>query len=178
MSKTDLSDESLAAPARFADLYQRHVRRIYRYIYVRVNSVQDAEDLTAQTFMAAFEGIRAYRGEGSIAAWLTIIARNCVVTHYRTRRPQDTLDLAEDVSAPSHSVEELVGLRLTLADVRRALDTLTAEQAEVVRLRIFGELTTAEAAQVMNRSEAAVKMLLHRALRDLRQTLRAYEEQP
>jgi RNA polymerase sigma-70 factor (ECF subfamily) len=143
---------------------------------VRVNSVQDAEDLTAQTIIAAFEGIHAYRDDGSVAAWLTIIARNYVVTHYRTRRPQDTLDLAEDVSAPTHSVEELVGLRLTLAAVRRALDSLTHEQAEVVRLRIFGELTTAETAQVMQRSEAAVRMLLHRALRNLRQTMHTYEE--
>jgi RNA polymerase sigma-70 factor (ECF subfamily) len=174
------SDEQLAhaAPAdlaAFAELYRRHMPRIYRYIMARVGTVQDAQDLTAQTFEALLEGVGGFRGDGSFAAWLTIIARNLVVSHYRARRPELSLEYAADLSAASPPTEEVVGNRLQLESVLSALELLSPEHAEVIRLRIFGELSTAETAQVMHRSEAAVKMLLYRALRDLRKHVGAGE---
>jgi RNA polymerase sigma-70 factor, ECF subfamily len=176
----DYSDEQLAraAPtdsAAFAELYRRHMPRIYRYIMARVGTVQDAQDLTAQTFEALLEGIGGFRGDGSFAAWLTIIARNRVVSHYRARRPELSLEMVGDHSASLPPTDELVGYRLQIASVLAALELLSAEHAEVIRLRIFGELSTAETAQVMHRSEAAVKMLLYRALRDLRKHVGVHE---
>ncbi len=89
------SDAALAAAARedaaaFDALYRRYVTRVYRYCYSRTNNAQVAEDLTAQTFLAALEGIGRFRGDGSVAAWLFGIAANVCKGYYRyqKRHPQ------------------------------------------------------------------------------------------
>jgi RNA polymerase sigma-70 factor (ECF subfamily) len=178
------ADERLALaaredPAAFAQLYQHYAQHVYRYLLTRVGSAHDAQDLTAQTFAAALKSIGGYRAEGSPAAWLTVIARNLVVSYYRRRRHELSLD---DDALDAHirpltapATEEIVGRRLRMASVLAALNRLPAERAEVIRLRIFAELSTAETAQAMGKSEAAVKMLLHRALGDLRRLLAGEE---
>jgi RNA polymerase sigma-70 factor, ECF subfamily len=168
-----VSDEQLARVAgsdhaAFAELYRRHLTRIYRYVLARVGSVHDAQDLTAQTFEALLHSIGNYQETGSFAAWLTIIARNMVANYYRSRRPELSLDALLETPAALPPTDEIINHRLQLASVLSALNTLSLEYVEVVSLRIFGQLSTAETAQIMGRSEAAVKMLLHRAIRDLR----------
>lgn len=153
--------------AAFADLYRRYVNRVYRYALSRVGNRDDAQDLTAQTFTAALQNVRGFRGEGSIAAWLTSIARNLSINAYRTHRP--SLPLHDELAADSPSLEDSTLRRLRLESVLDAMSTLPPEQAEVIRLRIFSELSTAETAALMGKSEAAVKMTLHRALQALRQ---------
>lgn len=158
-----------ADPAAFAQVYQRYAQHIFRYLLSKVSNRQDAQDLTAQTFTAALQKFDGYRAEGSLAAWLTVIARNHAVNHYRRKRRDMPLNDETPIFAPA--TEEIVGRRLRMADVLAALERLPADRAEVIRLRIFGELSTAETARVMGKSEAAVKMLLLRGLRDLRQSL-------
>ena len=177
------SDERLAQaavtqPPAFAELYRRHVSRVYRYTLSRVGNVDDAQDLTAQTFTAALRGIGSYRGEGSVAAWLTSIARNLAASSFRARRPSLPLDDANDIPATGQSPEDLAGSHLRLEAVLAALDTLPPEHAEVIRLRFFSELSTAETAALLGKSEAAVKMTLHRALQTLRRRVAAAEQEP
>jgi RNA polymerase sigma-70 factor, ECF subfamily len=155
--------------AAFTQLYERYAAHIYRYLLARVNNTHDAQDLTAQTFAAALQNSRQYRGEGSVAAWLTVIARNTAVNFYRQQRRD--LPLEEDLPHSSPPPEEVVSVQLRLAALQAAIKRLPADRAEVIRLRIFGELSTAETAALMGKSEAAVKMLLHRALGDLREQL-------
>lgn len=166
-----MARDARAKPAAFAELYQRHVRRVYRYLLVRVGSVHDAQDLTAQVFMTALKNLDSYRGDGVFAAWLMRIARNAAVDFYRSRRTELPLDAFFDMPALELSPDELVSQRLQLADVLSALDELADDRAEVLRLRIFGGLSTAETAAVMGRTEAAVKMLLSRALADLKKRI-------
>ena len=78
----------------FAELYRRNVPRVYRYHIAHTGNVKDAEDLTSQTFMAALEGIRSYRGTGSFAAWILGIASKKRLMYFRGRRPEVHLDAA------------------------------------------------------------------------------------
>jgi len=77
----------------FAVLYDRYVQRLYHYCHHRTNNARDAEDLTAQTFLAALEGFPRYRQDGHFAAWLFAIARNKVMDYYR-RAPNVPLEEA------------------------------------------------------------------------------------
>lgn len=163
----DLARQARDQPRAFAELYRRHVERIYRYCLSQAGNVDDAQDLTASTFTAALRGIRRYRGDGTVAAWLTSIARNLALNRFRDRRAVVALD--ETIPAPDLTPEELAGRSLRLQAVLQALATLPDEHADVVRLRIFSELSTAETAALLGKSEAAVKMTLHRALKTLRQ---------
>ncbi len=170
------SDENLAAqahrqPQAFAELYNRHFLRVYRYHMARTGSAADAQDLTSQTFMAALEGLAGFKGSGSFCAWLMGIARRKTALHYRSQKPVAPLEDAGSLADPRPSPETSVFQRLDLTRIHRALDQISPDRGEAIRLCIFGELSAAEAGQVMDKSEAAVKMLLHRGLKDLREKL-------
>lgn len=154
--------------AAFTLLYQRTVKPIYAYCYSRVGNQQEAEDLTTQTFMAALKQIGSYRGEGSVIAWLLGIAYHKVSDWQRTRRILTPLTTIENRPDPAPQPDELSFQRWQRATLEQALHTLTPERAEAITLRFFGELNIAEVAAVMGKQEAAVKMLIHRGLQELR----------
>jgi RNA polymerase sigma-70 factor (ECF subfamily) len=158
-------------PDAFAELYQRHLTRVYRYLLVQVGDVHQAQDLTAQTFLAAFENIASYRGQGKFISWLMTIARNKVADLFRAKHITLPLEAASQVAAPGPSPYQVTAARLRLEQVARVIPTLTPERAEALSLRLFGGLSAGEVAQVMGKSEAAVKMLVHRAVCDLQERL-------
>jgi len=155
-------------PASFAALYRRHLHSVYRYLLSRTGNVQDAQDLTSRTFVAALESIDSFRGEGSVVAWLLSIARHKMQDHYRRARPLLPLDAARDVVDPGARPDEDAGEKLRLQRLAQALAALSPDRAEALALRIFGGLSVVEVAQVTGKSEAAVRMLVYRATQDLR----------
>ena len=169
-------DEELAAAAQhsseaFAELYRRHLKAVYRYQYARVRNVHDAQDLTAQTFLAAQEGIARFQGRGKFSAWLMGVAYRKSADFFRRKRPMLPLEAATKIEDDSTAPEDFAERQLSLDQVIQALSQLTPERAEAIALQAFGGLSTAEVAQVMGKSQAAVKMLISRALKDLRQHL-------
>ena len=157
----------------FGELYQRHVDRVYRYCRFRVHHVQDAQDLTAQTFMAAWEQIGHYRGEGTVAAWLLGIAYHKSIDLLRATPPLTELEMADGLAAAEPQPEELLSQAVRRSDLEQALRTLAPDRAEALSLRFFGELSNREVAAVMQKSEDAVKMLIHRGIQELRMRLPA-----
>jgi RNA polymerase sigma-70 factor (ECF subfamily) len=136
-----------------------------------VGNARDAEDLTSQTFMAALEGIRSFRGSGSFAAWLFGIASKKRLMFFRKTgaRPQVTLEAALQIPSPEPPTDQAAYHRLQLEAVSRALRQISTDRAEALILTYFGGLSQAEAGRVLNKSEAAVKMLISRGLQDLRE---------
>ncbi|MBE7385760.1 MAG: RNA polymerase sigma factor [Leptolyngbya sp. SIO1E4] len=172
----DQSDEELAQVAcgdrnAFAVLYRRHVTDIYRFLLVRVGKVQDAEDITTQTFEAALQHIAGYQGIGKFKSWLLGIARRKAADHFRQKRVTLPLEFAQHIPHPDTPLDECIDQQLRLELVASLLHRLTPERSEALALRLFGRLTIAEVAHVMGKSEAAVKMLVHRAMSDLKQQL-------
>ena len=162
-----LAQHSFNEPEAFAELYRRHVARIYHFHLVRTGNVEDAQDLTSQTFLAALNSIQAFSGSGFFCGWLFGIARHKVADYYRSQRDEAHLEMIEDFSDPNPSPEEKVSPQLQLAQVSKALETLIPEQAEAILLRIFGELSASEVGKIMGKSEAAIKMLVCRGLKNL-----------
>ena len=176
---TDLDDRELVRLAKtdhgaFDVLYRRYVTPVYRYCYARTNNVADAEDLTAQTFLACLEGVHRYRGRGSFSAWLFGIAHHKCADFYRRQYSdqRDTVgDYIENVPDPADRVnpEAQSRLRGMLDCVARGLPQLSPDRVNAIRLRYWGGLSIANIARVMQRSPAAVKMLISRAIADLRE---------
>jgi RNA polymerase sigma-70 factor (ECF subfamily) len=169
----DESDAQLVRLARqdrsaFVALYRRYLSRVYRYVYRRVGNQQDAEDVTASVFIEALECLEDYREQGSFAGWLFTIAHHRVADHYRQQKEGISLEEVLPALNSGPGPEALALQRDRLERVAQALDELTAERQEALALRFFGELSNKEVAQVMDRSEAAVKMLVYRTLRQLR----------
>src|SRR5512133_862216 len=97
----DLAQQAVRNMEAFAELYRRHMTRVYRYHIAHVGNVKDAEDLTSQTFMAAMEGIRSFRGSGSFAAWILGIASKKRLMFFRGSRPEVPLEDAVQYPSPS-----------------------------------------------------------------------------
>lgn len=165
-------DAELVAAARrdpkaFAVLYRRYITPVYRYVYHRVNRSQEAEDLTSQVFTAVLESLDRYREQGDFPAWLFTIARRTVIAYYRRQDPQVALE--EVYPDPSQEDDPLDGLVRDerLAQLGGLLSELDEEQRELLNLRFSAGLTYKQIAQVLGNSEAAVKMAVHRLLRQL-----------
>jgi RNA polymerase sigma-70 factor (ECF subfamily) len=164
-----LARQARADAEAFAELYRRHITRVYRYHMAHTANVKDAEDLTSQTFMAALEGIRSYRGSGSFAAWIMGIAARKRALFFRGSKPEVPLDAAIHIPTPGLLTDKAAAQRLQMERVQHALRQLSPERSEALILCYFGGLNAAEAGCVLGKSEAAVKMLLSRGLRDLRE---------
>jgi RNA polymerase sigma-70 factor, ECF subfamily len=159
-------------PATFATLYRRYVSRVYAYLARQTGNAEDAEDLTAITFSKVLAGLSNYREQGNFAAWLFSIARHSLHDHRRRRRSRvDIEQLVAHLADPAPSTEGLLLQAEEARRLHRLIENLPGDQREVVILRFFGELRSAEIGRVLGRSEGAVRMLLHRSIKRLR---RAY----
>ncbi len=169
--ETKLVRHAITDVDAFAELYRRHLTRVYRYHMAHIGNVKDAEDLTSQTFMAVLEGIRSFRGSGSFAAWIMGIASKKRLMFFRRNgsRPEIPLDAALQYPSPDLPTDKAANRRLQLESVSRALKQIPPDRAEAIILTFFGGLSNVEAGRVLNRSEAAVKMLVSRGLQDLRE---------
>jgi RNA polymerase sigma-70 factor (ECF subfamily) len=167
-------------PCQFVALYQRHYRRVYVYHLARTGDEQDAQDLTSETFLAALDSIAAYCpehshssewSERSFAAWLFGIAHHKLADFFHKRVPQSSLEEIGERPAADTLPEQSALQRSDLTRLRQVLALLPKERADALSLRFFSELSLAEVAQVMDKSEAAVKMLIYRGLQELRDRL-------
>jgi RNA polymerase sigma-70 factor (ECF subfamily) len=168
MDDARLAHQARADSEAFAELYRRHVQSIYRYHLAHTGNVKDAEDLTSQTFMAALEGIRSYRGTGPYITWLIGIASRKRALFFRKKRPEVPLDAALHIPTPSLPTEKATARRLKMDQILGALRNISQDRAEALILCFFSELSFAEAGIVLGKSQTAVKMLISRGLQDLR----------
>lgn len=174
-----VEDEELAARAArdfaaFAELYQRYLEPVYRYVRAQTRDRATAEDLTAQVFFKALNAADTFKGEGSYRSWIFSIARNTVAT-WRADRKRKLVPIE---SLPEHPDPAPSAQSLAIASEDRALlwtavARLPEAQREVVRLRYRRELTIDEIARVTRRSSGAVRVLLHRARTRLQHLLKS-----
>ena len=175
---TNLSDADLIAQAQagdveaFGGLYEKYVVLIYRYVLARVNAESDAEDLTETVFLRAFESLHRYNERGRpFSAFLYQVARNALVDHYRQQRKSETIEAVERLPGSSPAPDEELLAAERRAVLRKALSELPSDYQEVIRLRIMLSLPTATVGEWLGRSEGAVRVLLHRALKALRRRM-------
>jgi len=175
--RIDEDREIALTPGSFATSYTAHVLPLYRYFYQHTGNAADAEDLTATTISKALASLRSYAGRASVAAWLFGIARHTLHDFQRRRGntvafTDATMSLADQTPLP----EQQVMAREQRDDLLAHIRALPANQREALTLRYFGALRIAEIAIVLDRSEGAVKLLIHRALTTLRDLYRQEEK--
>jgi len=159
--------------AAFGTLYRRYLDRVYGYAFYLLGDHHDAEDVTERTFLAALAAIASFRDEGaSFRSWLFRIAHNQVANALRTRGRRATASL-DAVDHPSADIDPATaaGAADEARELRRALDGLSPDRRQVLVLRFVDGLSAREIGVVLGRSEGAVRVLQHRALRELAATL-------
>jgi len=170
-----LVEAALRDPAAFDALYRKYLAQVYSYAYYELGSHHDAEDAAERTFLLALgalsrfeERARPVDGEGAstFRVWLFRIARNVVANIQRGRRrhPVAPLDYAAIVADPL-DLEGDVSRRQEAGAAWAAVGRLPPERRRALVLRFVEEMSTAEIAGVLGRSEGAVRVLIHRGLR-------------
>ncbi len=158
----------------FGQLYDHYLSTVYRYIYYRVGTHVLAEDLTSETFLRALRALSSFRWQGrDFGAWLVTIARNLVTDHFKSGRFRLEVATGEilDYDSAADGPEEDVLANLANEALIKAVKQLGADQQECLVLRFLNGLSVAETAQVLAKSEGAVKQLQLRAVRNLAKLL-------
>ncbi len=168
-----LIEQAKREPDAFGLLYEKYINRIYNYIYFRVGSAQDAEDITTRVFMKAYDNIGRYRHMGlPFSAWLYRIAHNQVANFHRDNSrgreisidemlmppPQLKTDHPESSALKQESINYLMNL----------INDLHTDKRELIMLKFVHKLSNEEIARALGRTEGAIKSLYHRTLLELR----------
>lgn len=169
-------------PARFDALYRRYLARVYSYAYYELGDHHAAEDATEATFVSALTNLQRFEerarpadGEGAstFRVWLFQIARNEVAGERRRYRRRPVEPIGETIVADPLSVEDEAVRRDEARAAWRAVGRLPGERRQAMVLRFVDELSTAEIAGVLGKSEGSVRVLIHRALKSVAKELGA-----
>ena len=171
-------EESLVKRAQQRDqvaltqLYEDNFDRIYRYCVIKIGDRTEAEDMTQQVFLNAIKSLPSYKFKGMpFSSWLYRIAHNQVVDYLRKKTRHVMVPIDETIASGEDDPSETAEMKLEIEELARATQKLTPAQREVISLRFAAELSVAEVARTMGKSEGAVKALQHSAIVALRKVL-------
>lgn len=166
-----------------ARIYNMYSDRIFRYIFYRTGERTRAEDLTGEVFVRFLENVGNFRvgtnGHSlALTGWIFRIAHNLVIDDYRRRKVRNEVDSDPSVDDDMIDPQMTMDLHLTRADLQAALGQLTDDQQTVILLRFDEGMTSGEIAQILGKTETAVKALQRRALAAMqRYLIPSYVEQ-
>ncbi len=158
----------------FGQIYDQFAGRLFRYIRIKIQNQQEAEDVLQEVFIKAYRGLAGVNMEGlNFSAWIYKIAGNCVNDHFRkvyrgpvTTSIKDSMDLADKTS-----LEQEAATNSDMEIAIRAFALLPALYRQVLELRFIQDLSVRETAAVLGKSNLAVRLIQHRALKKMKNIL-------
>lgn len=158
----------------FSKIYDRYINKIYRFIFLKVNSQEMAEDLTSETFLKTWEVFKngAPKIE-NIQAFLYQTARNLVIDYYREKEKTKIIsaEVGRPIADPRQNLEERVLIQSDLEKVKSAIATLNEDYQNAIIWYYLDDLPISEIAKLLGRTEEATRVLISRALKTLREKL-------
>lgn len=156
----------------FGQIYDIYVKQIYRFIYFKVRSTEQAEDLTSETFLKAWQYLKEKDSVSHLQALLYSVARSVVIDHYRKNATihEVALELEDGSERPEAATESLqieMEHKVDASLVLEKLHHLKEEYRDAIVMRYLDGLSTGEIAEALGKSSVAVRVLLHRATKAL-----------
>lgn len=157
----------------FGALYDRYHAQIYRFVLLKSSNKEDAEDLTHQIFLKAYENVASYEDRGfPFSSWLYQIARNRLTDYYRTAKHEVSLeDTDPEYFVGTASVSNMVDMGIEMEKVKEAIGSLKPDYQDVVIMRFVEELSLQETAEAVGKTVGAIKLIQYRALQELKKKL-------
>jgi RNA polymerase sigma-70 factor (ECF subfamily) len=156
----------------FGQLYDYYQPMIYRFVFIKVGRREEAEDITHQVFLRAWQNVRNYRHRGHpFGSWLYRIARNQVIDHYRSHKDEVSIDALDTDGAGLNISQPNLSAQLDMERVMAALHTLKPDYQDVIIFRFVEDLSIKEVANAMQKTEGAIKLIQHRAVEELKKKM-------
>ena len=162
-------------PKAFGELYRLYVEQVFRYLFSKIGNLHEAEDVTAQTFLAAFESFDKFRQDGHFASWLFGIARNKAMDHFRRRDNLSSMDESSEIPVEDNTLSKVIQTEQEQA-LSKLIQALTEKERELLRFRFLAEMSFPEIARFLHRNEEAVKKRTYRLLARLQSQLEVSNE--
>ncbi|NQU77853.1 sigma-70 family RNA polymerase sigma factor [Candidatus Falkowbacteria bacterium] len=150
----------------FAQVYDAYIDKIYKFIYYKVRTQEQAEDLTSQVFTKLLEYILSGKEIENLQALIYRVARNQVVDHYRSSKVEVPIEFAVRETAVSFEAE--IGKKEGLMEIEKALRKLKGEIKEAMLLRYIDDYSIREVAEILGKSEGSVRVMIHRARKEIK----------
>ncbi|MDD5145102.1 MAG: RNA polymerase sigma factor [Candidatus Pacebacteria bacterium] len=152
----------------FAGFYDKHVKKIFNFIYYKTHHKETAEDLTQETFMKALDSFKNFDlKKGKFSTWLYQIARNTVIDFYRTKKNFVNVDDVWDLAGKENILRDL-DVSGKLKDVEKYLAKLKPEQREIVILRVWEGYSYKEIAEILGKNEVNCRVVFSRTIHTLK----------
>ncbi|MEK7542722.1 MAG: sigma-70 family RNA polymerase sigma factor [Patescibacteria group bacterium] len=165
----------------FGDLYDYYLPKIYRFIFLKIGGrKQDAEDISHHVFTQAWENMSKFEFQGfPFGSWLYRIASNAVIDYYRTFKNHFDIDeTAQETLARDSGFENRIDTAFDIELAKTAISKLEHDQQNVVIMKFIDELSTKEIAQALGKTEGAIRVIQHRALKQIKSHIDASRNNP
>lgn len=160
----------------FSKIYDKYIDKIYRFIFLKVSSEEVAQDLTSETFLRGWESFKNGNKIENPQAFLYQIARNLVTDHYREKARAQFISVDNSpIIDPNPGVEERAILSSDIETIRRSLANLKEDYQNVIIWHYLDDLSIQEVAKMLDRTDEATRVLLHRAIKSLKDKMNKTE---
>ena len=165
---------------RFSIIFDQHINKIYRFVYLKVNSQEIAQDITSEVFLRGWQAFKkAYNPcpnpqnkIKNIPAFLYQIARNLVIDYYRDKQKKQTVSIENmEIIAPGPGLEEKAVLDSDIKQIKAGLLSLKQDYQDVIIWHYLDDLPVSEIAKILNKPEATIRVMIHRGLKQLRSVI-------
>lgn len=162
----------------FAEVYDEYVEKIYRFIFFKVNSEEEAKDLTSEVFLRAWDYLIKDKKIKSIKSFLYQIARNLVVDHYRDRSRKEIVDevFLEQIEDHEPRADKKTEIKLEADRLQKYIRELKDDYKEAVLLKFIEEYSIGEIADILKKTKGNVRVLLHRAIKALQMMAERHQD--
>jgi len=155
----------------FGEIYNLFFQKIYRFVYFRTSHKETAEDLAEEIFLKAYGKIASLRDGDALEGWLYQIARNAIIDYYRQKKATVPIEELENTLEYEANIVDIANTDQNQKLILEALKQMPAEQQIVVKLKFFEQLDNAVIAEMIHKTEGALRVIQHRALKRLQELI-------
>jgi RNA polymerase sigma-70 factor, ECF subfamily len=155
---------------KFSKIYDTYVESIYRFIYIKVNSQEIAQDLTSDVFLKVWKSYQKQKLKNP-RAFLYTTARHTIIDYYRTNKTTISIDSVIEIEDSSQNIAKTEEISSDIAVIQGKIKNLKEDYQNIVILRYVDDLSIAEISKVLEKSKGATRTLLSRAISELRKQL-------
>ena len=157
----------------FGELYDWYVKKIYRFIYFKVNNREEAEDMTSEVFLKTWNYLIEYKEKeiDSFSGLIYRISRNAVVDYYRQRAKKMEVQLNDEILISDERGQMKVEVDYEIEKLLIVIKKLKQDYQEVLMFKYVEELSVSEIAEILERSQISVRVTLHRAMKKLKEMI-------